>query len=264
MFLSGESTPTVTNTIFAFNSSGIHTLDASDVPTLRYNCVYGNTEYDYFNMADPTGIEGNISADPLFVQNPDWGADGAWGTDDEARDLRLQFGSPCIDAGDNGAVPGDILDMDNDGDVTEPLPYDLAGLPRFVDHPFVPDTGMGLPPVVDMGAYEHQPDLVGDLEDAVVALGLPHGIERSLLAKLAAASRALEDSRGGNDGAACNALRAFVHALEALSGRQVGDEEVAALVEAAEETLAVLGCMDGHGRGAGSGSLGRGRAGRGR
>ncbi|MEE8155433.1 MAG: choice-of-anchor Q domain-containing protein, partial [Phycisphaerales bacterium] len=71
---------------------------------------------------------GNIDADPLFAQP---GADN----------LRLGFGSPCIDAGDNDAVP--------DGITT-----DLDGLPRFVDDPDVDDTGNGTPPIVDMGAYE--------------------------------------------------------------------------------------------------------------
>ena len=39
----GTSTATVTNTIIAFNSSGIH-ASATDSPTLRNNCVFGNTE----------------------------------------------------------------------------------------------------------------------------------------------------------------------------------------------------------------------------
>jgi hypothetical protein len=51
--------------------------------------------------------------------------------------------SPCIDAGDNTAVPADTLDLDNDGDTEEPIPIDLAGNPRFVDQPEVPDTGNG-------------------------------------------------------------------------------------------------------------------------
>ena len=71
---------------------------------------------------------GNIDADPLFVHPA-------------GDDLRLAFGSPCIDAGDNDAVP--------DGITT-----DLDGNPRFQDDPDVKDTGNGTPPIVDMGAYE--------------------------------------------------------------------------------------------------------------
>jgi uncharacterized repeat protein (TIGR01451 family) len=57
--------------------------------------------------------------------------------------LRLQFTSPAIDAGNNAAVPAGVT-------------TDLDGNPRFVDIPAVPDTGNGTPPIVDMGAYEAQ------------------------------------------------------------------------------------------------------------
>ncbi len=95
--------------------------------------------------------EGNIDADPLFVRSPDDGGDG-WGDDpatpgvneaanDDYGDLHLGFGSPCIDAGDNTAVPASVT-------------VDLDGNPRFVDDPATVDTGKGTPPIVDMGAYE--------------------------------------------------------------------------------------------------------------
>ena len=110
--------------------------------------------------------EGCIDADPLFV-DPD-GPDNdpnTW----EDNDYRLQPGSPCIDAGDNAAVPLDEFDLDNDGDPNEPLPVDLSGLRRFFDDPNTPDTGLGEAgdPIVDMGAYEFgaaiTPGCVGDL-----------------------------------------------------------------------------------------------------
>ncbi len=91
--------------------------------------------------------DGNIDADPLF-------GDGC----------HLTNGSPCIDAADNGAVPADALDLDGDGDVDEPIPFDLDGNPRFVDDPETDDTGIGTPPIVDMGAFEFQsPFILGDL-----------------------------------------------------------------------------------------------------
>jgi hypothetical protein len=81
---------------------------------------------------------GNINVDPLFIRNPGPGADGKWGTgDDDYGDLRLQAGSPCIDAGSNAAVPA--------GATT-----DLAGQPRIVDFAGVKAPGA----IVDMGAYE--------------------------------------------------------------------------------------------------------------
>ncbi len=155
-----DSSPTIANTIVAFNSSGI--LRNTGTPTLRYNCVYGNTAYDYDGLSDPTGTGGNIAADPMFVQNPDPGPDGLWGTaDDDPGDLPLLSGSPCIDAGDNDDVPRDTPDLDGDSDTEEPLPLDLGGGPRFLDHPTSPDTGnpgvIG-PPIVDMGPYENPRD----------------------------------------------------------------------------------------------------------
>ncbi|MHC4126584.1 MAG: dockerin type I domain-containing protein [Planctomycetota bacterium] len=84
---------------------------------------------------------------------------------DWTADLRLSPGSPCIDAGDNTAVP-DGIDTDLDGN------------PRFVDDPDTVDTGYGDPPVVDMGAYEFQPcpwDLSGngnvDVVDLLMVIG---------------------------------------------------------------------------------------------
>jgi hypothetical protein len=99
------------------------------------------------------GGQGNISGDPLFV-DPD-GPDNIPGTLDD--DFRLRPGSPCIDAGDNSAVPADTLDLDGDGITTEPIPFDFLGAPRFTDDDCTPDTGAGIPPIVDMGAHEYQP-----------------------------------------------------------------------------------------------------------
>jgi hypothetical protein len=49
---------------------------------------------DYSMMADPTGVDGNLSADPGFV-------------DPAGCDLHLDPGSPCIDAGDPGLTDPD-------------------------------------------------------------------------------------------------------------------------------------------------------------
>jgi len=144
----------VSNTIVAFNSSGI-CLTKTGNPSLHHNCVYGNTGDDYSGVTDPTGTNGNLSADPLFVRTPTAGADGTWATaDDDLGDLHLKAGSPCIDAGDNGAVPAEVL-------------TDLAGVLRFFDDPATPDTGLGAAPIVDMGVYEYVPgdyDRDGDID----------------------------------------------------------------------------------------------------
>jgi len=164
LYLIGYGSPMIANTIVVFNSSGIYVTITMGRATLWYNCVYGNAAYDYSGLTDPTGTDGNISADPIFGRNPSDGGDG-WGDDpdtpgvdeganDDFGDLQLRAASPCIDAGDNAAVPADTPDLDGDGDVYEPLPFDLVGGVRFVDDPRAVDTGSGTPPIVDMGAYE--------------------------------------------------------------------------------------------------------------
>ena len=130
----------------AVNGSQIYNFDSS-VSVFHSNIQGGLME------------NGNIDADPLFVRNPSPGLDGMWGTDDDDYgDLQLQAGSPCIDAGDNTAVPYDTADLDNDSDTTERIPLDLSFIPRFVDDPFTIDTGISdlpdYPDVIDMGAYE--------------------------------------------------------------------------------------------------------------
>lgn len=136
-----ESSPTIANTIVAFNSFGVYR--ESGTSALRHNCVYGNTVYDYSGLPNLTGTDGNISADPLFVQDPDPGPDGLWGTgDDDLGDVHLLSDSPCVDAGDNDSIPPDTPDLDDDGDTVEPVPIDFDCHARV------------LCGEVDMGAYE--------------------------------------------------------------------------------------------------------------
>ena len=80
---------------------------------------------------------GCIDSDPLFVDP--LGADGFNATGD--KNFRLTGFSPCIDAGDNEAVPLGVA-------------TDLDGNARFFDDPGTIDTGMGVAPIVDMGPYE--------------------------------------------------------------------------------------------------------------
>ncbi len=111
------------------------------------------------------GGVGNFGADPRFMGDPTDGGDG-WGIggNDDFGDLRLRPDSPCIDAGDTTGVPPDSLDLDGDGNDSEPCPYDYVGRPRIIDDPGTPDAGAGGPPMVDVGAYEYDPqdDYDGD------------------------------------------------------------------------------------------------------
>lgn len=153
---STKSTLEVANSIIWGNSSAIANEPSSvpAAPVVNYSCIQGG-------WTGAGGI-GNISADPLFVDAN--GPDGMAGTLDD--NLRLSPGSPCIDAGDNSAVSADTFDFDNDGNTTEPIPFDLDVRWRFRDDPLTSDTGAGNPPVVDIGAFEFQPPCESDNECA--------------------------------------------------------------------------------------------------
>lgn len=116
--------------------------------------AYSGADVRHSNVQGGYSGEGNIDADPRFVVNPDPAPNvgGCYFCFIEVGDVRLYAGSPCIDAGDTSALPADELDVDGDGDTTEPLPFDLAGNPRVVRG----WPGPGNAVVVDMGAYERQ------------------------------------------------------------------------------------------------------------
>ena len=58
---------------------------------------------------------------------------GLLGTEDD--DLRLSIQSPCIDRGDNTAIPSDEADLYHDNDTTEQIQLDALASKRFVEIP---------------------------------------------------------------------------------------------------------------------------------
>ena len=143
------STPLVTNCTFGGNTAayGGGMFNDGGCPTVT-NCILWGDSPDQvvdferststFRFSDvqgglPVGAidgGGNIDLDPMLVRPPDPGPDGRWGgVDDDYGDLRLQGGSPCIDAGDPNFSPA-------------PGETDLNGHARVL-------CGR-----VDMGAYE--------------------------------------------------------------------------------------------------------------
>jgi len=145
-FRNADSSVYLTNCIVWHNTApfGISTEESQihgGTAVVRYTSVEGLTTF---------AGGGNIVAYPDFVDAD--GADGVYGTGDD--NVRLRPNSPCIDAGDSGALPIDLGDVDGDGRRSEQIPWDLAGQARFADDPNIPDTGLGAAPVVDMGVYE--------------------------------------------------------------------------------------------------------------
>lgn len=143
------------NNIIVGNTEGLATQfgTPADNPTWSHNLVFGNTT-NYVQIADQTGLNGNISADPLFVSSSDF---------------HLLGNSPAIDAGDNSAPNLPAQDFD--------------GNPRIVDGNF---TGT---PIVDMGAYEFQVYTMSAAQPASVtmvngAVSLPISFQLGITGKV--------------------------------------------------------------------------------
>ncbi len=168
----GNSNPTIINCILWDNEAPegsqiavMKVWDGSDpsTTTVCYSDVQGD-QYSVHIGPDCTLYWGgnNLNANPLFKDAD--GPDNILGTEDD--NLQLAYNSPCIDAGNNMAIPLDTTDLDGDGDTTERIPLDLAGHARFTDDPLTLDTGLADPPdypnVVDMGAYERY-EFCGDV-----------------------------------------------------------------------------------------------------
>ncbi len=100
----GNAGPLIVNNIVAYNTWGLdEDVGNPYAETVRSNDVYGNNVHgaatDWNNTADRTGVDGNVSVEPGLVN---------FGTGR----LHLQHGSPCVDAGDDAAVAGDWVDID--------------------------------------------------------------------------------------------------------------------------------------------------------
>jgi len=150
-----QSNPTLTNCTLSGNTAYLNggMCNYESCNPVVTNCIlWGNTTNQIFDWTGTgcsttvtySDVQGgwlgaggnNINEDPRFV-------------DAAAGNLRLKLDSLCIDAADNNSVPADTADLDNDGNTVEPIPFDLGGLPRFIDG----DKNDTV--IVDMGTYEY-------------------------------------------------------------------------------------------------------------
>jgi len=123
---------------------------------MNRNCVQGGA------AAFQGGLQfynpNNFDLDPLFLAPA--GPDGNPATFAD-NDYRLPSLSPCVDAGDASLLRADLADRDNDGDLLEALPRDLAGAARRIDDPLTADSG---PAVARLAPLAH--DLAALVEHA--------------------------------------------------------------------------------------------------
>jgi parallel beta-helix repeat protein len=110
----------------------------------------------------------------------------------------------------------------------------------FVDSPFVFEGGQdNLPWTVQDGWITPQvriEQLIAEVE----SLNLQQGISNSLDSKLDAVEKALDDVNENNDGAAVNALEAFINAVNAQRGGKISEEDANVLIEMAQHIIDLL------------------------
>ena len=89
------------NIITSNNNGGIYTTDI--IPLIQHNDVWANSNGNYNSViGDKTGIDGNISVDPCFVNS-------------DVNNYALNYSSKCINSGDPNFIPG-TNETDYEGD----------------------------------------------------------------------------------------------------------------------------------------------------
>ncbi|MDB5336913.1 MAG: hypothetical protein JWN70_2532, partial [Planctomycetaceae bacterium] len=135
----------MTNSIISHSlQQGVYNILSTDT-TIKNSDVWSATGQNYLQIANQTGTNGNISADPKFVNT-------------ENADYRLNFGSPAIDAANGALAP-----------VT-----DQAGAPRY-DDPRTANTGTitANNAFADMGAFEFVEGAPSNLDLVIKSVGNP-------------------------------------------------------------------------------------------
>ncbi|MEM7227704.1 MAG: hypothetical protein AAF432_02710 [Planctomycetota bacterium] len=126
VFITGVD-PTITNSILWANLDSGPRDTSSQIfssladPVVNFSCVEGG-----WPGAGGLGI---VIDSPMFENAAE-------------SDFALSSASACLNVGNNDALPADVLDVDDDSNVIEPLPLDAAGAIRISNS------------IVDLGALE--------------------------------------------------------------------------------------------------------------
>ena len=165
VFLGGSNDFTVRKSTFVGNISGegLPALDAyagnlgivNSIIWGNFNSAGDSIQLDNVSYANVSIASSILQSGCIFSGDVTCGlgvslSDPAF-VDPTSGNFQLSSASPAIDAGKNASVANDVLDLNNNGDTDEDIPFDLAGNPRSLDG----DANASI--VVDMGAYEYLP-----------------------------------------------------------------------------------------------------------
>jgi hypothetical protein len=144
-----SSTPRVRNTILWNNKGGLHmgtitsTIYNSDSTIILAHSLVEGSGGSSAWISDPSYVDGlgNLDLDPRFIEDLDPDAAPTTGGN-----LRLDYGSPAINAGNNSDVSGVSTDLDGNprlsGESVDMGAYEFqcpSGDTQYVDHQFSPE-----------------------------------------------------------------------------------------------------------------------------
>lgn len=155
----GGPGPVITNCLF--HSSFGYYVDQE---------IRGNVQASYCLNSGETGTANSNNISLFFIDFE--GFDNVGGTPDDDLTLSVTYGyGPGVDAANRAALPADIMDLDNDGNVAEAWPttavFTTDFLPnRFQQHGPTPDGPVAGSPPLDIGAFEFRGS--GDVPGPVI------------------------------------------------------------------------------------------------
>jgi hypothetical protein len=186
----------------------------SSPPVVEFNDVLHTGAGQRYGgiCGDMTGINGNLSVDPVFVDPP-------------GQDYHLSGASPLIDSGTNSGVPardldGEVRTVDGDGDG-------------------VPETDIGADEAFSfVDPIQEALELIAALR-AQVAMLPDEKLGKSLDAKLRDAAAAVS---AGQKTRACSKLAAFISEVQVHAGGKIPSATATAWIADATRIRAVIGC----------------------
>ncbi len=189
-----------------------------------------NTATENFDNVCELGAEFalyNFSGAPFTITtNPSVSGNEVFFGTTEISGNTMTFTVPLSVLADDGVVNIDVAVLGND----------FNDVDRVPDDPFAPGCGFLTSRLASVSVDE----LLKDLVDQTMVLNLYQGISNSLDAKFSSALGALDDLNENNDIAAVNSLQAFINAVEAQSGTQIGVTDAADLIAAAQDIIDLL------------------------